>query len=439
MSSGWVPLLEGALAERVREDVGSLVAELANRVFSDVEGQAWEDLIGIATLLTYAHESFPEPRFVAAASVALEHAVQGALSEPLSIGLFGGLCAVGWALEHLTVAEGNDPNRSIDEALRVWCRDPQSGSCALYDLIDGWVGVGVYALERGEHDAAHDLLGRVVMQLDALARRDIRGVAWYTPPEQLPIWQWSIAPEGYYNLGVAHGMAGVIGLLGRAIGAGVEVDRAQKLLDGAVPWLLETRLGKGSDSRFADWIAPGRVPQPTRTAWCYGDPGIAASLMIAARYTGNEHWAQVALDTSRSVARRAAERTGIEDSGLCHGATGVAHILNRMYQATGDEELGVSAIGWFNRALGLRKSKRGIGGYGVKVDGSERKPNAGFLTGASGVGLAFLAAISSREPAWDRRLLVDIPTQSKLCNKPHGPACHRAPRCASHAAREGAL
>ena len=33
----------------------------------------------------------------------------------------------------------------------------------------------------------------------------------------------------------------------------------------------------------------------------------------------------------------------------------------------------------------------------------------GFLTGAAGIALALLAAVSDVEPAWDRVLLVSIP------------------------------
>jgi hypothetical protein len=33
-----------------------------------------------------------------------------------------------------------------------------------------------------------------------------------------------------------------------------------------------------------------------------------------------------------------------------------------------------------------------------------------MLTGASGVALALLAAVAEDEPAWDRMLLVDLPT-----------------------------
>jgi hypothetical protein len=61
----------------------------------------------------------------------------------------------------------------------------------------------------------------------------------------------------------------------------------------------------------------------------------------------------------------------------------------------------------------MRQEDRGFGGFGVNVferDGQEQPvDNAGFLMGASGIGLALLAAIGSIEPTWDRVLLTAVP------------------------------
>jgi hypothetical protein len=53
---------------------------------------------------------------------------------------------------------------------------------------------------------------------------------------------------------------------------------------------------------------------------------------------------------------------------------------------------------------------RGCGGFRavIPIDSGELRgwPDPGFLTGAAGVGLALLAAISDVEPEWDRVLLL---------------------------------
>jgi len=97
-----------------------------------------------------------------------------------------------------------------------------------------------------------------------------------------------------------------------------------------------------------------------------------------------------------AMAARPVETSGVRDAGICHGAAGVAHIFNRMYQATGDEVLGDAARGWIERLLAMADP----------MDGGVR--DASVLMGTTGVGLVLLAATTEVEPAWDRAILCDI-------------------------------
>jgi hypothetical protein len=91
----------------------------------------------------------------------------------------------------------------------------------------------------------------------------------------------------------------------------------------------------------------------------------------------------------------------------------VAHLFNRLFQATGEECFAEVARFWFERTLALRQSGRGSAGYlcwGMGEDGSMCwLPATGLLEGSAGVGLALLAAATSIESAWDRMLLVSGP------------------------------
>jgi len=121
------------------------------------------------------------------------------------------------------------------------------------------------------------------------------------------------------------------------------------------------------------------------------------------------------VELALGVAARSLEEGRIYDCCLCHGAAGVAHIFHRMYRLTGDGRLRDAAVEWFRRALDLRDPDHGIAGFPA-VDtapgGREYLRDPSLLGGASGVGLALLAAISDLEPAWDRRLLLSLPEPS---------------------------
>jgi hypothetical protein len=112
------------------------------------------------------------------------------------------------------------------------------------------------------------------------------------------------------------------------------------------------------------------------------------------------------------MATRSFAESGVLDAGICHGAAGVAHIFNRLYQATGDEELGDAARRWYRQLLTMRRPGEGIAGFPARnhVDGRDVWiADDSVLMGASGVGLVRLAAVTELEPAWDRALLCGVP------------------------------
>jgi hypothetical protein len=136
-------------------------------------------------------------------------------------------------------------------------------------------------------------------------------------------------------------------------------------------------------------------------------------LLLAGRAAAEPAWEREGLALARAVARRPAESCGVEDACLCHGAAGLGHLLNRLYQATGDPELLAGARAWLGRALEYWEPGRGVGGFLAFAPPDydpEQQPvwheDAGFLNGATGMALALLAATSAVDPAWDRLLLL---------------------------------
>jgi hypothetical protein len=224
-----------------------------------------------------------------------------------------------------------------------------------------------------------------------------------------------------WNLGLAHGVPGVIAFLGQACAAGVSQQRARSVLDGAVSWLMSQDSADG----FGYWIGPDHKRETARLAWCYGDPGVAAALLVAARSVGEPAWETAALEIARRATGRPFEQAGIKDAGLCHGAAGLGHLFNRMFQATGEACLADAARFWFERTIRMQRQGRGVGGYeawgpGVN-DETTWVADPGLLTGAAGTALALLAATTDVEPAWDKALLVAIPPLSTGSLK-HTPA-----------------
>jgi lantibiotic modifying enzyme len=398
--------IERGLVESMSPDLSTEQADWSPRL---ANGRA-----GLALFFAYLDAARPCEETSDHAFAALDQSIGGLAESLLAPSLYSGFSGIGWATEHLarTFFEVDDDlSADLEDALRVLLSS--SAESLQYELISGLCGFGVYLIERLPRSGAAELLGRIVGCLAATAEESESGITWFTRPEWIPAVQQKSRPDGCYNFGVSHGVPGVLGFLAATQRAGLEDGRIAHLAAGTVRWLLHQKLPERIRSVFPTSFAPGEVPMPARTAWCYGDIGVAAVLLSAARAFARPDWEEEALAIARLAARRPLAEVGVNDVGLCHGTAGLAVIFNRFHQATGDEEMKEAALAWYRRTLDMRRPGEGIGGF-LAFSTEESNPGSwkaepGFLLGAAGVGLALLAAVSDIEPDWDRVLLVSVP------------------------------
>jgi lantibiotic biosynthesis protein len=459
--NGWTPLLDGQLAERAWEVVDAITETLApatapSTPLSDQDSHpsVAGGMAGRAVFFAYRSRAGKDREAHGEiASALLEKATEGLSTTPLSPDLYGGFAGVAWAAEHLYHArfqdaaeaaagdeEGNDPLVEIDEALATYLdHKPWKAD---YDLIRGLTGLGVYALERLPRPSALACLAKVVERLDETAERGPQGITWHTAPELLPDWQRKLFPTGYYNLGVAHGVPGTIAMLGAASAAAGSMAaggdtlagpapaaalarqardvavRARDLVHGAVRWLQAQRMPACDDAWFGGSFSAEVKPTKSRLAWCYGDPGIAAALLVAARACREPAWEAYAIELGLQAAARPFSKTMVNDACICHGSAGLAHLFNRLYQETGEARFAAASRFWFGEALDFRQPGLGVAGYrAFAMDDDAVTPiwrsDAGFLEGVSGIGLALLGGLSDFEPAWDRILALSAPDEPR--------------------------
>jgi hypothetical protein len=407
----------------LREQALEVVRIIADSLESLPPGNAslGNGAAGLAVSFAYLAEGLGESSHAATARRLLDQALTMAEAEPMLSSLHGGLAGIGWAASHLsTRLDGLDLEATlaeIDETVCAWL--DQTVWQEDYHLTGGLVGLGVYALERlasGAESARLDAvtcLERVVDHLNATAERKPEGATWWRGPERMSLHARKKMPDGAHDVGLADGVSGVVAFLARVCAAGVAAEQARPLLDEAARWVLAQEAPDGPPEGFPYAIRPNRPQRNwTRSSWAYGDPGVAAALLGAARCVDEPAWGARALTAALRATTRPPDRTRIFDAGLAAGAAGLAHLLNRLYQATGEPRLIERSRFWFERALQMRRPGQGIAGYAAwqpdENDVDRWMDVPGILFGSAGIALALLSAAIPLEPSWDRMMVVDI-------------------------------
>ncbi len=275
-----------------------------------------------------------------------------------------------------------------------------------YDLISGLTGLGLYHLVR--HGPAGSgmtaaVLGYLVALGEPVRRHGEYLPGWWsgTGPAGVPDPAW---PGGHLNLGMAHGIAGILALLSGAMRAGIQVDG----LAGAVSELCAAfdryRQGSSACPWWPAVITPGEHKRGRadsgrqgRPSWCYGTPGQARAQQLAGLALGDRERMRAA---ERALAGCVLDRqvTGLfTDASLCHGWAGLVQAL---WRAAGD------ALDPGPLRAALREARRGMEDHLARAG-----PPActGLLEGISGIQLAQNDLPRAGEPpAWDACLLLTL-------------------------------
>jgi hypothetical protein len=305
------------------------------------------------------------------------------------------------ALASLTRQITTDAHNRVDKAHRRM----DAGMLpvmAEFDTIRGLAGLGAYLL----HHDRDGLALRAV--LDCLVR--------LTQPmlvdgDLLPGW-WTLTgptgrmedecPGGHGNFGVAHGICGPLALLAQALRRGIDVDGQQEAVETICAWLDSWRIDTSGGHRWPYMITrdearsrPAHLRRSgvnRRPSWCYGTAGVARALHLAALALDDAARRELAEEALLTATTDPTQDALIGDASLCHGYAGLTRITARAAtDANGSPANRLHALSadLLDRALSQPAS-----------DGP------GLLEGATGVGLAALAAVAEPATGWDTCLLI---------------------------------
>lgn len=184
----------------------------------------------------------------------LNTSLAAAEAVPLPLSLYSGVAGIGWALARspsMVPLQDDRGLASVTDVIATAVRSDRSADTH-FDLITGVVGCGVFGLETfyvGDDTALIQAVAEWLMS--RMAERAVG--SWFTSPQLsawgedrragLPQGKRQLGGEaGYFDLGVAHGVPGVLAVLDDIVAAGPHPAPLPSIIDAGVQWLFSQRL-----------------------------------------------------------------------------------------------------------------------------------------------------------------------------------------------------
>ncbi|MFR0638574.1 lanthionine synthetase LanC family protein [Arthrobacter sp. LS16] len=217
-----------------------------------------------------------------------------------------------------------------------------------------------------------------------------------------------IAPDGYTDMGLAHGIPGSMAALSLLPAPS---QRIKETVWQLAQWIISQR---SSDMFGLNWpsIVPvGEVPKGnqswkhSRTAWCYGSPGVLSALSLAQNRFPEFELGDLIAEGTHALASRVITTQQFSTPTLCHGSAGVAVVL-RYLQFEQKEALLEEALQSACEHLLSHVDEDAPFGVREVEPGNQRVDNPTLLNGAAGVALGIHAVLSSKRQPWTRMMMI---------------------------------
>jgi lantibiotic modifying enzyme len=396
---------------------GKILEEISHTLDGFAEQQDAPGLLGgytgTALFYAYYYQLTGKRKYLRKVYDILQRCIQALAEVPLPFSHCNGIAGIAWCIQHLLKAgfvteDGmSDIFEEVDEILGSEMQEEVLHNH--YDFLHEGLGIALYFLEKDHHPDAEMYLTNIVAQLEKAALKMNRGISWQdhlTKPQEHPIETVS------FNMGLAHGVPAIISILAAIHSKGIAVEKTRNLIGKGIDWILSNRNipGDGVSALFPVLVDADNKPltgKQSRLGWCYGDLSIATLLLNAGTSLNNNTYTQQALEIFiYTVQHRNEKNSSVHDACLCHGSAGISHIYRRAWLQTKEPILLKGAEYWLQQTLQMNKHVDGVAGF--RFYGKEDyEIKYGMLEGITGVGLALIAAIDSKNyPAWDRCLLL---------------------------------
>lgn len=352
-----------------------------------------------------------------------------------SLTIFGGLTGVCYYLRQASIGETKFTKmlNKLDEFLakglmsshvnpmRNYLEKSEPCPPHLYEVIQGLSGVGVYALMNLSNPLFENLAKEIIELLILITNTiEVNGVevpGWFISSQHFFLEEEKDSyPNGNFNLGLSHGIPGVLAFLSIAFLHQVQLEGQREAIAKVAFWVQEKR--RHDQQRFfwdthislEEEISKALKSQPkSKDAWCYGTPGVARSLYLAGQALSDDSIKNCALEAYQSIFSSASDEWFLHGPSFCHGYSGLLMITKLMARDSQSKDLQKNLeqirkiiLSKYNPSFpfGFRHMEPSLEHGYVNLD------RADILEGASGVLLSLLSFHKPRL-TWHLPFLID--------------------------------
>lgn len=280
-----------------------------------------------------------------------------------------------------------------------------------FDVIQGVSSAGKYLISKEKLTLEYGkLVEEILCYLEELINKEPAIYTEYMPNEKLK----KKFPNGYINLGVAHGILGPLYVL--ALGY-KKFGRSEYLfsVERGLRYYEET-FHTNKNGRIIGWngrVSVGMESEEFRfnSSWCYGSLGMARVLYNISKIIDSKQLRELSTDVFFSAINYL-KSSEILNNAICHGRSGTMLLFNLMYLDTGEKQFKTISDNLFSEIINEASDskymfvERDIYFRGVNYDEIVDYIDFGLLNGVSGIVLALIAQRTGNASPLDKMLFM---------------------------------
>ena len=267
-----------------------------------------------------------------------------------------------------------------------------------YDSLHRAIGIGYYFLKRGNYKAVENIIDGLYKD-----RIKIHGTDTWNRKHVLNDNSVLVVDFGF-----AHGLPGILLFLYKCLLKHISTEKCHEMITDNISFIVNYLNLTGVPSCFPNWIECDKMLQwnskrnLSGLAWCYGDlSALYVFLQLSANFSIHMDINLLLEEISK---RKIYAETEINDVGLCHGNSGIAHIFYRLFLKTGNKCFEDACNYWLEKVILKGNNPDGVVGF-LFPKNHHNQP-LDLLTGISGIGAMFLSISNPDLVNWDEAMFL---------------------------------